>query len=195
MLRFQGFFHETSRHTVAAPRSLPEALRLPGKIRSLSGSTWPTVHSISLQPSLCITSRPNDSLGAGGRRRILLALGAGSLSLALVFVALGAWPVLPYSAIEVAALFAAFWCIGRHAGDWESLRVEGDRIVVERACAGVVTREEFNRSWTRLDLERGMRGTRLALSSAGKRVCIGANLNAEERAYIARELRRALAAR
>lgn len=153
------------------------------------------MHSISLQPSLCITSRRNDSLGPSGRRRILLALGCGSLSLALVFAALGAWLVLPYSAIEVAALFIAFWCIGRHAGDRESLRVEGDRVVVERVCAGVVTRDEFNRSWTRLDIEQGMRGTRLLLCSAGKRLAIGVDLNAEERARVARALRRALAAR
>jgi uncharacterized membrane protein len=179
---------------VAAPRTLPEGVRLPGTIRDSPGPTWPAVHSISLQPSLCVTSRRNDSLGPRGRRRIFLALGGGSLSLALVFAALGAWPVLPYSAIEVAALFAAFWLIGRHAGDWESLRVEGDRVVVERAYAGVVTRHEFNRSWTRLDVEQDVRGMRLALCSSGKRVPIGSDLNAEERARVAREVRRALAA-
>jgi uncharacterized membrane protein len=155
------------------------------------------VQSIPLQAAYSVTSRRNDSLGSRGRWRIFAALCATSLGLALVFAAVGAWPVLPYSALEMAVLFTAFWCIGRHAGDWERLRVEGDLVIVERECAGVLTRHEFNRCWTRLESERGTTGPalRLALCSAGKRVTIGAELTPLQRERLARELRRALAAR
>jgi uncharacterized membrane protein len=155
------------------------------------------VQSIPLQAEYCVTSRRNDSLGSRGRWRIFAALCAVSLGLALVFATVGAWPILPYSVLEMAVLFAAFWCIGRHAGDWERLRVDGDSIIVERECAGIVTRHEFNRCWTRLESERGASGTalRLALCSAGKRVAIGGELTPPQRARLARELRRALAAR
>lgn len=155
------------------------------------------MQSIPLQAEYCVTSRRNDSLGSRGRWRIFAALCAGSLGLALVFAAVGAWPILPYSALEMAVLFAAFWCIGRHAGDWEQLRVDGDRVIVERECAGILTRHEFNRAWTRLESERSASGRalRLALRSAGKRVEIGGELTPPQRERLARDLRRALAGR
>ena len=119
------------------------------------------------------------------------------MGLALAFAAVGAWPILPYSALEMAVLFAAFWTIGRHAGDWERLRVDGDRVILERESAGALTRHEFNRCWTRLESERSLSGgaPRLALCSAGKRVAIGGDLTPSQRERLARDLRRALAAR
>ena len=159
--------------------------------------TWPAVQSIPLQTEYCVTSRRNDSLGSRGRWRIFAVLCTASLGLSLVFAAVGAWPILPYSALEMSVLFAAFWCIGRHAGDWERLRVGGDRVIVERERAGVLTRYEFNRLWTRLESERSASGRalRLALCSAGMRVAIGGELTPPQRERLARDLRRALAGR
>jgi uncharacterized membrane protein len=155
------------------------------------------VQSIPLQAEYCVTSRRNDSLGSRARWRVFAALCAGSLGLAVVFAAVGAWPVLPYSALEMAVLFAAFWSIGRHADDWERLRVDGDRVIVEHECAGVLSRHEFNRCWTRLEYERSAygRAPRLALCSGGRRVTIGGDLALQQRERLAYELRRALAAR
>ena len=155
------------------------------------------MQSIPLQAEYCFTSRRNDSLGSRGRWRIFATLCAVSLGLALVFAAVGAWPILPYSVLEMAVLFTAFWYVGRHAGDWERLRVDGDRVIVERECAGILTRHEFNRVWTRLESERSVSGRalRLALCSAGKRVTIGDELTPPQRERLARDLRRALATR
>ncbi|MEP6942709.1 MAG: DUF2244 domain-containing protein [Betaproteobacteria bacterium] len=155
------------------------------------------MHSISIQATYCVTLRRNDSLGARGRLRVFAALAALSLALGLAFAALGAWLILPYSVLEIAALFAAFCWIARHADDSESLSIDADRVVVERRCAGVTTSTELNRHWTRLDVASGAgvaSGT-LALCASGKRVPIGVNLSAQERARVAATLRRALASR
>ena len=101
-------------------------------------------------PDYCVTSRRNDSLGSKGRWRIFAALCGVSFGLALTFAALGAWPVLPYSGLEMGVLFWAFRWLERHAADWEKVSVHGDRVIVERQRAGVLTRREFNRFWTRL---------------------------------------------
>ena len=105
--------------------------------------------------------------------------------------------MLPYSLLEMGVLFLAFSWIGRHAGDWERVRVDGDRVVVERKRGGVVSRHEFNRCWTRLETDRGHSGRlrRLALCSAGKRVAIGDDLPPAERNAVEKNLRRALAVR
>jgi uncharacterized membrane protein len=155
------------------------------------------VQSIPVEPAYYVTSRRNDSLGSRGRWQIFAALCTVSFGLALAFAAFGAWLVLPYSVLEMGVLFLAFRWIGRHAADWERLSVNGDRVIVEREHAGILTRHEFNRCWTRLESDRGEFGRlpRLALCSAGERVTFGDDLSAAERERVARDLRRALAAR
>jgi uncharacterized membrane protein len=155
------------------------------------------VQSIPAHTAYSVTSRRNDSLGPHGRRVTFTALCGMSLGLALAFAAFGAWWVLPYSVLEMIVLFLAFSWIGRHAADWERLSVSGDRVIVEREQAGVRSRHEFNRCWTRVESQAGALGgpPRLALCSAGARVAIGDNLSAAERSALAKNLRRALAAR
>jgi uncharacterized membrane protein len=152
---------------------------------------------LSTEPEFCVVSRRNDSLGTCWRWRLFASLCVVSFGLALGFAAFGAWMVLPYSALEMAVLYLAFRWIERHAADWERVSVCGDRVVVERECAGVRTRREFNRFWVRVEMEEGgfSRPPRLTLRFAGEGVPFGADLPAEERAAVARELRRALAVR
>jgi uncharacterized membrane protein len=155
------------------------------------------MQSIPFEAAYCVTSRRNDSLGSRGRWRIFAALCTVSFGLALAFAAFGAWLVLPYSALEMGVLFLAFRWFGRHATDWERLSVNGDRVIIEREHAGILARHEFNRSWTRLESIHGELGSfpRLVLCSAGERVPFGDDLSAAERESVAKDLRRALAAR
>jgi len=120
---------------------------------------------------------------------------AVSFGLALAFAAFGAWLVLPYSALEMLVLYVAFRWIDRHATDWERVTVAGDRVTVERERGGVLARHEFNRFWTRVELQvDGFgRSPRLELRFAGKSIAVGEELSAPERARLARDLRRALA--
>ena len=152
---------------------------------------------LSVDPEFCVLSRRNDSLGSRGRRRFFAVLCAVSLGLAFGFAALGAWLVLPYSALEMVVLYLAFLWVERHSSDWERVSVCGDRVVVERERAGIFTRREFNRYWTRVELsEEGFgRAPRLDLRFAGQCVPFGAELDASERRAVARDLRRVLAAR
>ena len=117
------------------------------------------------------------------------------MGMAVAFAAFGAWPVLPYSVIEMGVLCWAFSRIERHANDWERVTVRGDRIVVERIRSGVRTQREFNRFWTRLEVEADARDrvARLVLRHRGESLPFGEELPAHERAAIARDLRRALA--
>jgi len=152
--------------------------------RSLSGSGY------------CVTWRRNDSLGSAGRWRVFAALCALSLGVALAFAAFGAWLVLPYSVLEMGVLLWAFHWLERHAADWEKISVEGDRVVIERQIAGVLTRREFNRYWARLECETRIgRLPQLVLRYAGERVPFGEDLPAAEIERVARELRLALAER
>jgi len=150
---------------------------------------------LPVEPEFCVVSRRNDSLGSRWRWRLFLSLCVVSFGFALVFAAFGAWLVLPYSALEMTVLWVAFLWIERHASDWERVSVCGDRVVVERDRGGVQTRCEFNRYWTRVEVEcrRLDSAPRLRLRSAGQCVEFGEELPAAERGAIARDLRRVLA--
>jgi len=150
---------------------------------------------LSIESEFCVVSRRNDSLGSRWRWRLFASLCVVSFGLALGFAALGAWLVLPYSVLEMAVLYLAFLWIDRHASDWERVSVCGDRVVVERERAGVQSRCEFNRYWTRIDVEnQGFnRARRLKLRFAGQGIAIGEDLSAEDRGAVARDLKRLLA--
>jgi uncharacterized membrane protein len=105
--------------------------------------------------------------------------------------------VLLYSMLEIAALWGAFYWLGRRAGDWERLTVAGDRVVIERESCGKRERREFNRYWLRVEVEPARFGhaARVTLHSAGISCEFGAALPVAERLRVARELRRLSAQR
>jgi uncharacterized membrane protein len=155
----------------------------------------PVAESPSAEAEFSLTSRRHDSIGPRGRWWLFASLCALSLCFALMFAARGAWPVLPYSALEMAVLFWAFHRFGRRFADWDRITVCGDRVIVESERSGAETRRVFNRQWLRVELEeRGFgRPPALALRYAGQRTTVGDALPASERIRLGRELRRALA--
>jgi len=146
---------------------------------------------LCVDPEFCVVSRWNLSLTAKTRWRIFGLLAMLSLTLALGFVAAGAWMVLPYSLLELTILALAFRYIERRAMDWERLTVSGDRVIVERCLAGARARREWNRPWVRAELEESRLGhRRLWLCCGGERWEFGDALAEPERSAVARELRR-----
>jgi len=121
----------------------------------------------------------------------LLCLVFGSLALLLVLVAAvfavaGAWLIIPFAGIEIAALgVVAFWTL-RRAGDFERLAFDDDRILLEIREQGMLQRFEFNRCWVRL--VTGNAGA-VALRYHGREVAIGRFCGEESRQMLARELR------
>jgi uncharacterized membrane protein len=148
--------------------------------------------SSAVEPELCVVARRNDSLGTRGRRTAFCLIAAVSLGLGVGFVVVGAWPVLPYSLLEVSVLAVAFVCLERRARDFERLTVEGDRVIVERVRGGKVDRHEWNRRWLRIETTAGRDGqpVRMMLRSAGQECEFGAALAAGRRGEVARALRR-----
>jgi uncharacterized membrane protein len=138
----------------------------------------------------CVVARRQDALGARGRV-LAFALAAGvSLTLALTFVAVGAWPVLPWSMVEVGGLALAFAWYERRAHDWERLTVRGDSVVLERMQSGRCERREWNRRWLRVSTrtEGDGRRPRLVLQGAGEACEFGALLADEARREVGRQL-------
>lgn len=128
---------------------------------------------------------------AGSLDLRLLGLVFGSLALFSVVIAAGfamagAWPIIPFAGVEIAALATAVCMILRRAGDFERLAFSGDRILVEVRERGFAQHYEFHRSWARLVTGET---ASVALRSHGRTVEIGRYCGAEGRRALVLELR------
>jgi len=145
-----------------------------------------------------VLARHAEALPARQRWLFFGILAGFSLSVGLTLTLWGAWPVLPYSIGEMTVLWIAFRYVERRARDWERLTIAQDRVIIERSAGGRHERREFNRRWVQVELEDNgvawWRQPRLALRFAGSAVEFRGALPAGERARLARELRRLLAA-
>ena len=155
--------------------------------------------TVSLPPpdAATVVARRHLSLAPRQRWTVYGALAAGSLAMAIGFVAGGVWPVLPYSILELAALAAAFAWIERRSNDCDSLTLDGDRVVVERRRGGRAMRQELSRYWLRVEIdeEGWTHEPRLVLKSGRDAVRFGDAVPAAERVKLARTIRGMLAAR
>jgi uncharacterized membrane protein len=125
---------------------------------------------------------------------VLLALTAGfAFAIGSAFALYGAWPILPFAGLEIAALAAAFYLNGRRAADYERIALEAGLLVVEARDGERVATHRFNPQWVRLETSGTPREVRLALRSQGRELEIGRHLDAPGRERLAQEVRGRLA--
>lgn len=144
-------------------------------------------------PAYVHLSVPNRSLGPSGRRLVLGMLAATTLGLAAAAAAIGAWPVMPFAGLEVAAVWLAFRAVALHDGDFERIEVGEHEVRLEARQAARVTRFVAQRAWARLIHQESRGGFSLELAYAGRTEAVGRLLSDEGRRRLAAELRRRLA--
>lgn len=115
---------------------------------------------------------------------------------ASVFAFLGYWLVLPFAGLEIGLLAWALHELRRHERDYESLVIDGDRVVLAWRCGQQSGRREMNRHWVRVECGCAVPGKncRLSVSSHGRATEVGQYLNDAARLQLAATLRRRLQA-
>jgi uncharacterized membrane protein len=138
--------------------------------------------------------RPNRSLSAAGRRKVILAFAGLSLIPAVIFSRAGAAPVLIYIALVVAAVIAALRFSARRGEMHERVRVSARRVAVSRHGPGEETLVwESATAFTRvtmIDEEFGPGVLKLQLS--GREIQIARELSRPERLAFAHHLKLAM---
>lgn len=143
----------------------------------------------------CVTARPNFVAGSPGLRLAMVILLPWWGGVGAVFVKLGAWPVTLFMLLPLLGLAWAFHQVERHAGDFERLTLDDDRLILDSHTPDQDQHLEFNSHWVQVALQPAAvgGGTMLTLRSHGKEVAFGRLLSDEERATVSRELSRRLA--
>jgi uncharacterized membrane protein len=104
----------------------------------------------------------------------------------------GAWPVLPFTGIELLVVGVAFLIHARHTIDYERIRLYPNRLVIEQMSAQRLTQFEFNPRWVRVEHGASPRDP-VKIVSRGQAIVVGVHLAHYRRAAFASELRSALA--
>ncbi|MCC5862408.1 MAG: DUF2244 domain-containing protein [Gammaproteobacteria bacterium] len=130
---------------------------------------------------------PNGSLSWQTAAIFFGSIAGASLFIALVFVAQGYWPILPFAGLELGLLGWALWHSMRKSRQRDTLLLEPQRIVVEKYRLNGHQRMEFPRSWTQARLEPSEHRhhpSRLVLRGHGRSCEIGDFLTDDERASL-----------
>ena len=137
---------------------------------------------------------PHRSLPPKGFLILMLAIGSVSFVSGMVFLLMGAWPVMGFFGLDVALVYIAFQLNYRAARAYELVELTPRTLTVTQVSAsGEAKSVAFNPYWVRvLFSERPDGGNHLKLASHGSELEFGRVLNDDERRDFAAALRRAL---
>jgi uncharacterized membrane protein len=134
------------------------------------------------------------SLPPKGFLILMLAIGSVSFVSGMVFLLMGAWPVMGFFGLDVALVYIAFKLNYRAARAYELVELTPSTLTLKQVSAAGETKSfAFNPYWVRvLFTERPDGGNHLKLASHGRELEFARLLNDEERRDFADALRRAL---
>jgi uncharacterized membrane protein len=136
---------------------------------------------------------PNCSLQPAGATLFFIATCLFSLSFALFFVFRGFWPVLPFWALEMAALGAALHASMRRRKYTQTVLITDSRICLVTRSKRGEAKQEFARHWAKVRLRSPPRRhgvSRLTIESSGRAYEVGSFLTEEDRCRLAVRLGR-----
>jgi uncharacterized membrane protein len=150
---------------------------------------------LSDQPLFSATITPHRSLGRSGFLAVMIAVGGLSFVAGLVFLALGAWPVLGFLGLDVLLVFLAFRANYRSAAAYEQVLVTASELRVRKVGhRGETSEITLNPLWARLERETdpdyGL--LRIFLVSRGRRLPVADFLTPREKEGFAQALLAAL---
>ncbi len=145
-----------------------------------------------------LTLKRNCSISPAGLLAVFAALSLAVLAIGIGFAIAGAWLILPFVGLEIAALGVAFVRYARCAADYERIELDRDRLTVEVAEAQRTARYELDPRRAQVVVESGAGyGARVWLScrlggAEEQTLEIGRHLDAASRVDFAAELSRRL---
>ena len=144
--------------------------------------------------TLDLTLTPNRSFEPRHTRWLIAAVGGVFFLGGLRFLALGAWPIIPFMVADVALLAWAFRSNYAAARGHERVTLCHDALTLARvSAAGIERRIGFEAYWTRVEIEETPAGdAHLWLATRNRRVRVGGFLSAPERRIVGATISAAL---
>lgn len=141
-----------------------------------------------------LIAKPNNSLSPTGFVWLFVGVFTITSTITVGFVLAGAWLVLPFAGLEILVLAYVLFNAYLHYGDYESITLINDDVVVEQYSYKSSKKYTFQRYWVRVTLRKTLDGTvAIFIGSHGKEIEFGSRyINKEERESIAKQLKQDL---
>lgn len=135
------------------------------------------------EPGFRAILHPHRSLGPRGFLVLMGAIGAVSFVTGMVFLVMGAWPVMGFFGLDVALIYLAFKLNYRSGRLHELVELTPEALTVTRVHpSGKRECFDFNPYWVRVFVAEGPQGrTDLRLASHGHEFSFGRFLTDDER--------------
>jgi uncharacterized membrane protein len=134
---------------------------------------------------------PHRSLGSKGFLIVMIVVGIISFAAGIVFTLMGAWPVLGFFGLDVAAVYFAFKWNYRSARAHETVQLSDDVLKIRKVDArGKATAWTCQPYWARVQYdEEAEEDVAIDITSHGRRLTVAAFLSPEERIQFGKALR------
>lgn len=141
-------------------------------------------------------SRPHCSLTRVEERLFFRGMAALCFATAIGFAVFGYWLILPFAGLEIGLLAWALETLRSREGNYETLVIDGDAVVLEWRTDKQSGRREMNRQWVHVvcDCMTPGRNCHLSVVSHGRETEVGHYLSDEARLQLAATLRSKLQA-
>lgn len=141
-----------------------------------------------------IVAKPNNSLAPKGFAWLFIIIMLLTMTVALGVTLSGAWLVLPFAGFEMLAFAFALHHVYLHYGDYESVSLVGNEVVVEKHSYKNSEKFTFQRYWAKVNLRNSMDGTcSIFIGSHGKEVEFGSRyMDQDQRIMVAKQLKQQL---
>jgi uncharacterized membrane protein len=141
---------------------------------------------------LDLVLRPHRSLTPRGFHALMAVLIAFGVISGVMFLLLGAWPVLGFLGLDLLLVYLAFRVSYAGGRVYERIRLSPEALVVDRVDRwGRQRRFELPPQWLRVEVDAG--ASRLRLASRGSSIDIAAFLPSDELDDVAEIIRAAIA--
>jgi uncharacterized membrane protein len=144
-----------------------------------------------------IILKPNASWTWRANLWLLYTLMALSFSIGTAFLLVGAWVILPYSAVEMSVLALCIYYCVRQCNRQEVITVSEHEVQIERGIRRPVERWQYHRTWARFLVKapaHPWRPTVVTIRSHGKELEIGSFLNDPDKTALISQLKRVVPA-
>ncbi len=139
--------------------------------------------------------QPNRSLSANGFRTVMLSMAAMSFFASLIFLSMGAWPVMGFFGLDVALIYLAFK-VNFKSGEREreTVRVTAQEIAISKTCyRGQTGWWHVSPSFARVQVNQlNEYEAQVSLTAGGTTVPLATCLSSPERLAFAKALQTAL---
>ena len=140
---------------------------------------------------------PNRSLGHRGFFILMALIGCISFIAGVVFISVGAWPVVGFFGLDVLLIYWAFKLNYRSGMQREIIELDEKTLIITRITpAGRSTSWRFDRYWVRVehnvDAEEEFDNQPLILTSHGRVLEIASFLSSDQKIEFTKFLRKAL---